>query len=86
MLHTLILKRNYSKANEESVNAAVFTDWNFANCIGVSYESGATLIFRILLTAGCMGDIALYQKVSKFPDDALVKDHPSKPQFTVYEL
>ncbi|MED2264687.1 DUF3267 domain-containing protein, partial [Bacillus thuringiensis] len=26
-----------------------------------------------------------YQKVSKFPDDALVKDHPSKPQFTVYE-
>ena len=86
MLHTLILKRNYSKANEESVNAAVFTDWNFANCIGVSYESGATLILGILLTAGCMGDIALYQKVSKFPDDALVKDHPSKPQFTVYEL
>ncbi len=39
----------------------------------------------ILLTAGCMGDIALYQKVSKFPDDALVIDHPSKPQFTVYE-
>ncbi|MEH7221092.1 DUF3267 domain-containing protein, partial [Bacillus toyonensis] len=38
-----------------------------------------------LLTAGCIGDISLYQKVSKFPDDALVKDHPSKPQFTVYE-
>ena len=80
-----ILKRNYSKANEESVNVTVFTDWNFANCIGISYESGATLILGILLTAGCMGDIALYQKVSKFPDDALVIDHPSKPQFTVYE-
>ncbi|WP_263703285.1 DUF3267 domain-containing protein [Bacillus thuringiensis] len=39
----------------------------------------------ILLTASCIGDIALYQKVSKFPDDAQVKDHPSKPQFTVYE-
>ncbi|SCM98079.1 Uncharacterized protein BWINRASL_04630 [Bacillus mycoides] len=39
----------------------------------------------ILLTAGCIGDIVLYQKVLKFPDDALVKDHPSKPQFTVYE-
>lgn len=29
--------------------------------------------------------IVLYQKVSKSSDDALVKDHPSKPQFTVYE-
>ena len=41
-----ILKRNYSKANEESVNVTISTDWNFANCIGISYESGATLIFR----------------------------------------
>ena len=62
-----------------------FYQLNFANCIGISYESGATLILGILLTAGCIGDIVLYQKVSKFPDDALVKDHPSKPQFTVYE-
>ena len=58
---------------------------NFANCNWVSYEYAINLILGILLTAGCMGDIALYQKVSKFPDDALVQDHPSKPQFTVYE-
>ncbi len=54
--------------------------------IGLATNMPLISFLGILLTAGCMGDIALYQKVSKFPDDALVKDHPSKPQFTVYEL
>lgn len=53
--------------------------------IGLATNMPSISFLGILLTAGCMGDIALYQKVSKFPDDALVKDHPSKPQFTVYE-
>ncbi|AOY18093.1 diaminopimelate epimerase [Bacillus sp. ABP14] len=53
--------------------------------IGLATNMPLISFLGILLTAGCMGDIALYQKVSKFPDDALVKDHPSKPQFTVYE-
>ncbi|MGR5968167.1 DUF3267 domain-containing protein [Bacillus paranthracis] len=54
--------------------------------LGLAMNLEPLSFLGILLTAGCMGDIALYQKVSKFPDDALVKDHPSKPQFTVYEL
>ena len=53
--------------------------------IGVATDMQSISFLGILLTAGCIGDIALYQKVSKFPDDALVVDHPSKPQFTVYE-
>ncbi|EJR68565.1 hypothetical protein IIO_00093 [Bacillus cereus VD115] len=53
--------------------------------IGLVMNVQAISFLGVLLTAGCIGDIALYQKVSKFPDDALVKDHPSKPQFTVYE-
>ena len=64
---------------------AACTNWNFTNYIGISYEFSTLSFLGILLTAGCIGDIALYKKVSKFPDDALVKDHPSKPQFTVYE-
>ncbi|HDR3523126.1 DUF3267 domain-containing protein [Bacillus pacificus] len=53
--------------------------------LGLAMNLEPLSFLGILLTAGCMGDIALYQKVSKFPDDALVIDHPSKPQFTVYE-
>ncbi|CKE60685.1 DUF3267 domain-containing protein [Bacillus cereus group sp. TH43LC] len=53
--------------------------------IGVAMNMPSISFLGILLTAGCIGDMVLYQKVSKFPDDALVKDHPSKPQFTVYE-
>ncbi|MEF7556356.1 DUF3267 domain-containing protein [Bacillus thuringiensis] len=53
--------------------------------VGIATNMPSISFLGILLTAGCMGDIALYQKVSKFPDDALVQDHPSKPQFTVYE-
>ncbi|WP_433773781.1 DUF3267 domain-containing protein [Bacillus wiedmannii] len=53
--------------------------------IGLATNMQSISFLGILLTAGCIGDIALYQKVSKFPDDAQVLDHPSKPQFTVYE-
>ena len=53
--------------------------------LGLSMNLEPLSFLGILLTAGCIGDIALYRKVSKFPDDAIVKDHPSKPQFTVYE-
>ncbi|CUB09062.1 hypothetical protein BN2127_JRS1_00846 [Bacillus cereus] len=53
--------------------------------IGVAMNMPSISFLGILLTAGCIGDMVLYQKVSKFPDDALVQDHPSKPQFTVYE-
>ncbi|AEA18473.1 MULTISPECIES: DUF3267 domain-containing protein [Bacillus] len=53
--------------------------------LGLAMNLEPLSFLGILLTGGCIGDIAVYQKVSKFPDDALVKDHPSKPQFTVYE-
>ncbi|EOO31078.1 hypothetical protein ICM_04070 [Bacillus cereus BAG1X2-3] len=53
--------------------------------LGIAMNLEPLSFLGILLTAGCIGDIALYQKVSKFPDDAQVIDHPSKPQFTVYE-
>ncbi|MBJ7995902.1 DUF3267 domain-containing protein [Bacillus mycoides] len=53
--------------------------------IGVAMNLPALSFLGILLTAGCIGDLVLYKKVSKFPDDAMVMDHPSKPQFTVYE-
>ncbi|KMP98389.1 DUF3267 domain-containing protein [Bacillus cereus] len=53
--------------------------------LGIAMNLEPLSFLGILLTAGSIGDIALYQKVSKFPDDAQVIDHPSKPQFTVYE-
>ncbi|MFD1361277.1 DUF3267 domain-containing protein [Lentibacillus salinarum] len=42
-------------------------------------------ILGVILLAGCLGDLALYRKLRSFPNSALVRDHPSKPQFTVYE-
>ncbi|KFN04082.1 DUF3267 domain-containing protein [Bacillus clarus] len=53
--------------------------------IGVAMNVPALSFLGVFLTAGCIGDLVLYQKVSKFPDDAMVMDHPRKPQFTVYE-
>ncbi|WP_226604593.1 DUF3267 domain-containing protein [Bacillus cereus] len=53
--------------------------------LGIAMNLEPLSFLGILLTAGSIGNIALYQKVSKFPDDAQVIDHPSKPQFTVYE-
>src|SRR5699024_9043832 len=38
-----------------------------------------------VLTAGCVGDLILYQKLRKFPGDTMVLDQPKKPQFTVYD-
>ena len=63
--YTLILKRNYSKANEESVNAAVLPTGILPIVLGLAMNL-EPLILGILLTAGCMGDIALYQKFQSF--------------------
>lgn len=53
--------------------------------IGVLINSPALSVLGAIMTAGCFGDLVLYRKVAKFPGDTLVLDHPSKPQFTVYE-
>ncbi|MBS9806003.1 DUF3267 domain-containing protein [Bacillus cereus] len=53
--------------------------------LGLAMNLQPLSFLGVLLTAGCIGDMVLYQKVSKFPEDAQVIDHPSKPQFTVYE-
>lgn len=53
--------------------------------LGVSMDLLPLSFLGVILTAGCFGDVALYRKVMKFPDGALVLDHPTKPQFTVYE-
>ncbi|WP_242144237.1 MULTISPECIES: DUF3267 domain-containing protein [unclassified Bacillus cereus group] len=53
--------------------------------VGVAMNFPVISLLGVLLTAGCIGDLALYRKVSKFPDNAFVIDHPTKPQFTVYE-
>ena len=52
--------------------------------IGVSIDYLPLSILGVILTTGCIGDFILYQKLMNFPDHALVEDHPSKPQFTVY--
>lgn len=53
--------------------------------IGVAMNFTALSLLGVLLTAGCFGDFILYQKLLTFPNDAMVMDHPTKPQFTVYE-
>ncbi|QKY70696.1 DUF3267 domain-containing protein [Lentibacillus sp. CBA3610] len=53
--------------------------------LGVSIDLLPLSFLGIILMTGCLGDIALYRKLAKFPNSALVLDHPSKPQFTVYE-
>ncbi|SFA95580.1 Putative zincin peptidase [Lentibacillus halodurans] len=53
--------------------------------IGVSINFPALSILGVIMAAGCLGDLALYRKLVKFPEYALVQDHPSKPQFIVYE-
>lgn len=53
--------------------------------LGVVLNMPGLSILGAILTVGCLGDIVLYKKLLKFPNDALVIDHPTKPQFTVYE-
>ncbi|MFC2949386.1 DUF3267 domain-containing protein [Virgibacillus sediminis] len=53
--------------------------------LGVALDHFSLSILGVLLTAGCFGDFVLYRKLSKFPGHATVLDHPSKPEFTVYE-
>lgn len=53
--------------------------------IGVSFNYFPLSLMGVILTVGCVGDFILYQKLLKFPEHALVQDHPSKPQLTVYE-
>ncbi|KON85527.1 diaminopimelate epimerase [Sporosarcina globispora] len=53
--------------------------------LGIVLNMPALSILGAILTVGCFGDLVLYQKLLKFPNDALVIDHPTKPQFTVYE-
>lgn len=53
--------------------------------LGIVMNLPAVSILGALLTAGCLGDLALYRKLLTFSNDSLVIDHPTKPQFTVYE-
>ncbi|EWG08670.1 DUF3267 domain-containing protein [Cytobacillus firmus] len=53
--------------------------------LGIVLNMPGLSILGAILTVGCFGDLVLYKKLLKFPNDALVIDHPSKPQFTVYE-
>lgn len=53
--------------------------------IGIAINNLPLSILGVILTAGCIGDFILYRKLGKFPEHALVLDHPSKPQFTVSE-
>ncbi|WP_243385300.1 DUF3267 domain-containing protein [Bacillus kexueae] len=53
--------------------------------IGLSInELGLSLLGAILIS-GCIGDFILYQKLRSFDNHSLVMDHPTKPQFTVFE-
>lgn len=52
--------------------------------IGLIFDLPAVTLLGSILIAGCIGDFILYRKLKEFSNDALVKDHPSKPQFTVY--
>lgn len=53
--------------------------------LGIVLNMPGISILGAIMTVGCVGDLALYQKILKFPKDALVIDHPNKPQFTIYE-
>ncbi|WP_394137651.1 DUF3267 domain-containing protein [Cytobacillus oceanisediminis] len=53
--------------------------------LGIVMNMPALSILGALLTAGCFGDLVLYQKLLKFSNDSMVIDHPTKPQLTVYE-
>ncbi|URT71392.1 DUF3267 domain-containing protein [Cytobacillus firmus] len=53
--------------------------------LGVVFNMPGLSVLGAILTVGCMGDLVLYQKLLKFPNEALVIDHPTKPQFTIYE-
>ncbi|KAF0821139.1 MULTISPECIES: DUF3267 domain-containing protein [unclassified Cytobacillus] len=53
--------------------------------LGIVLNMPGLSILGAIMTVGCIGDLALFQKLLKFPKDALVIDHPTKPQFTIYE-
>jgi len=52
--------------------------------IGIIFDLPAVTLLGSILMAGCIGDFMLYYKLKPFSNDAFVKDHPSKPQFTIY--
>ncbi|MFB5663466.1 DUF3267 domain-containing protein [Alteribacillus sp. HJP-4] len=53
--------------------------------VGLAFNLPVISILGVLLTAGCAGDLVLYRKMHSFSNKAFVLDHPTKPQFTVYE-
>ncbi|RKQ34728.1 metalloprotease family protein [Oceanobacillus halophilus] len=53
--------------------------------VGIGIDFPALSILGVILTIGCFGDLILYKKLLPFSDHALVIDHPTKPQFKVYE-
>ncbi|AIE61091.1 DUF3267 domain-containing protein [Bacillus methanolicus] len=53
--------------------------------LGIIFNVMFLSVLGAFLIGGCAGDFAYYIKLRKFPDEALVKDHPVKPQFFVYE-
>ncbi|WP_257958716.1 DUF3267 domain-containing protein [Bacillus sp. V3-13] len=53
--------------------------------IGVMLDEVFLTLLGAFLIGGCTGDFAFIFKIRKYSSNTLVKDHPTEPQFTVYE-
>lgn len=51
--------------------------------LGIGLNSIFLSLLGAFLMGGCTGDFAFIYKLRKFPPDAMVKDHPTEPQFLV---
>jgi hypothetical protein len=51
--------------------------------IGLLFNIPAVTLLGSFLVSGCLGDFILYRKLQKFSNESMVKDHPTKPEFTI---
>jgi len=51
--------------------------------IGYIDQSLILVLVGAWLIAGAVGDFAMYKELKKFPNDILIKDHPTEPKLYV---
>lgn len=52
--------------------------------VGLYINSPMLLLLAVFLIGGAMGDFSMYRQLKKFPNDWLIKDHPSEPKLFLY--
>lgn len=74
-----------NRAMKQALLLPFWTTGVFPTVLGFYIESFAFVFTGALLSAGAVGDFAMYKELRKFPNDVLVKDDPQLPKLYIFE-